>query len=87
MTDDPQKESWNLTPMALCDQIPVAVTAHYSATSKVPVMEGEDEGELVVVQDPEQQEFVEPELTAYGTLRSDQLLLLQPATAPLVSLE
>ena len=84
MTAEPQKESWNLTSVAVCNQVPVPSSSHYSATSRVPVKD--EEGELVVVQDPEQLPFVEHELTAYGTLHSDQLLMLQPSNAPLVRL-
>ena len=85
MTAKTQKQPWNLTPVAISSQVPVSSIPHYSASSRTPMTEEEEEvGELVVVQDPDQQEFVEPELTAYGTLHSDQLLMLQPTNAPLV---
>ena len=85
MTAEPLKESWNRTPVAICNQVPVASLSHHSAAGRVPKKEVEEE-ELVVMQDPEQQEFVEQELTTYGTLHSDQLLMLQPTNAPLVRL-
>ena len=88
MTAKTQKQPWSLTPVAVSSQVPVASIPHYSVASRAPMTDEEEEevGELVVVQDPEQQEFVEPELTAYGTLHSDQMLMLQPTNAPLVRL-